>query len=84
MIFLFEGWLISITGAFVGLILGVLLCLSQQWFGWLKLNGGFIIDTYPIIVQFSDIILIFFTVVALGFLAACYPVRYLRKKVLTQ
>ncbi|MBR5469331.1 MAG: ABC transporter permease [Paludibacteraceae bacterium] len=84
MIFLFEGWLISITGAFVGLILGVLLCLSQQWFGWLKLNGGFIIDTYPIIVQFSDIILIFFTVVALGFLAACYPVQYLRKKVLTQ
>lgn len=83
-IFLFEGWLISITGAFVGLILGVLLCLSQQWFGWLKLNGGFIIDTYPVIVQFSDIILIFFTVVALGFLAAYYPVRYLRKKVLTQ
>lgn len=83
-IFLCEGWLISITGAVVGLILGVLLCLSQQYFGWLKMNGGYVVDVYPVIVKFSDILLIFLTVVALGFCAACYPVRYLRKKILTQ
>lgn len=80
MIFLFEGWLISITGASIGLVLGVLLCLSQQYFGWLKLGGTFIIESYPVIVQIGDLVLIFLTVVALGFLAAYYPVRYLRKK----
>ena len=68
----------------LGLILGVLLCLSQQYFGWLKMEGGYVVDVYPVIVKFGDILLIFSTVVALGFCAACYPVRYLPKKILTQ
>ena len=33
-IFLFEGWLISIIGALLGIILGVVLCLLQQHFGF--------------------------------------------------
>ncbi len=82
-IFLFEGWLISISGVVVGLVLGIAICLGQQHFGWLTMGSGFMVEAYPVILQFSDLVLIFFTVIGLGFLAACYPVRFLRKKVLT-
>lgn len=79
-IFLFEGWLISVGGAFLGVILGVLLCLGQYYFGWIKLNGaGFIIDAYPVEVAWLDIVVVLFTVILMGFLAALYPVKYLRK-----
>ncbi len=78
-IFLYEGWLISIMGAFVGVVIGVILCLLQQYFGILQLGGSnFIIDAYPVQLQFTDIILIFATVVAMGFIAVRYPVRFIK------
>ncbi|MBI4646641.1 MAG: ABC transporter permease [Bacteroidia bacterium] len=48
-IFLFEGWLISIAGAIIGLMLGFILAYCQQQFGLLKIHGtgSFIIDAYP-------------------------------------
>ena len=81
-IFLFEGWMISAFGGGVGIVLGILLCLCQQYFGWLKLGTGtnFAIDAYPVIVSFSDLLFILLTVLITGFLAVLYPVRYLAKK----
>ena len=81
-IFLFEGWMISVFGGGIGIILGVLLCLCQQYFGWLKLGTGtnFAVDAYPVIVLFSDLLFILLTVLITGFLAVLYPVRYLAKK----
>lgn len=82
-IFLFEGWMISGCGAFVGIILGLTLCLLQQEFGLIKLGqtaGSFVIDAYPVQVQASDILIVFGTVLAIGFFAAWYPVRHLGKK----
>jgi len=81
-IFLFEGWMISIGGGAVGIILGVLLCLGQHHFGWLKLGTGanFAIDAYPVIVSLGDLAFIFLTVSLTGFLAVFYPVRYLVKR----
>ena len=78
-IFLFEGWMISIIGGFAGIILGVLLCLGQQYFGWLKLGTGdnFAVDAYPVIVSFTDLLFVLFTVLITGFLSVLYPVRYL-------
>lgn len=77
-IFLFEGWLISIIGALLGIILGVVLCLLQQHFGFLKLGSGYVLNAYPVIVQFVDMMLVFITVLLMGFIAAYYPVRYIR------
>ena len=77
-IFLLEGWLISGFGAAVGIILGLLLCWLQIEFGFIKLGnseGAFIIDTYPVSVHATDILLIFATVLAAGFLAVWLPVR---------
>ena len=78
-IFLCEGWLISIIGAVIGITLGVLICLSQQYFGWLKLGSGYIVETYPVLIHVGDIFLTFFTVVVLGFVTAYYPSKYIKK-----
>ena len=76
-VFLLEGWFISSLGAMIGLIAGVLLCLGQQHFGWLKLGSGaeYVISAYPVQVQVLDIVLVAAIVLALGFAAALYPSR---------
>jgi len=79
-IFLFEGWLISGVGALIGIGLGSLLCLVQQYFGLLKLGSGFVVNSYPVVTNFVDIVLVFFTVIIMGFLAAYYPVKYIHVK----
>ena len=74
-IFLLEGWLISSLGTLSGLVLGVLICLGQQHYGWLKLGTGseYIISAYPVQVQLPDIALVAAIVLVLGFVAAWYP-----------
>ncbi|MBQ9236794.1 MAG: ABC transporter permease [Prevotella sp.] len=82
-IFIFEGWLISIIGAVIGVLLGLLLCLLQQQFGFVTLGqsaGAFIIDAYPVSVHYDDVLIVFLTVVVVGFLSVLYPVRYALKK----
>ncbi|MDC1107201.1 FtsX-like permease family protein [Prolixibacteraceae bacterium] len=78
-IFLYEGWLISVLGTLIGLILGVLLCYLQQEFGLVKLQGGgsFIVDAYPVQLVGSDILLISLTVIILGLFASWVPIRFL-------
>ena len=84
-IFLLEGWMISLFGAITGIILGLSLCFAQQNFGLLTLGGStrdFLVNAYPVSVHASDILLIFITVVTVGFLSVWYPVRYLSKRLL--
>lgn len=78
-IFLLEGWMISLVGALSGILLGTALCLLQEHFGFLKLGTGFVVDAYPVVTNFMDIVLVFVTVLLMGFLAAWYPVRYIKK-----
>ena len=80
-IFLLEGWMISAVGAVIGIIIGTILSLLQEKIGFIKLGPGFIVENYPVVIQFSDILLVFFTVLALGFFAAWYPVRYIRSNI---
>ena len=76
-IFLLEGWFISSLGTLSGLLLGVLLCLGQQHFGWLTLGDGaeYVISAYPVQVQATDILLVAVIVLLLGFAAAWYPAK---------
>lgn len=85
-IFLYEGWLISILGAFIGLGIGVLICWLQQTFGLIRLqgSGSFVIDSYPVKMVLSDFLMVFLTVLAIGYFAAWYPVRYITRKFLAQ
>jgi len=77
-IFLFEGWMISGVGALVGIGFGAILCLLQEHFGFLKLGTGYVVDAYPVVTNPMDMLLVFMTVLIMGFLAAYYPVRYIR------
>ena len=79
-VFLFEGWLISSLGTLSGLIIGVLVCLGQQHFGWLKLGTGseYVISAYPVQVQATDILLVAVIVLVLGFITAYYPARKIK------
>jgi lipoprotein-releasing system permease protein len=81
-IFLLEGWMISIIGAILGLVLGSLISWLQAEYGLIKLSGSgsFIIDAYPVVFQFLDVVKVFFTVVGIGFLAAWLPVRYIARR----
>ncbi len=84
-IFLFEGRLISAIGAALGICLGLLLCWLQQTYGFVKLgssSGSFVVNAYPVSVHPEDIILVFVTVLVVGFLAVWYPVRYFSKRLL--
>ena len=83
-IFLFEGRMISFFGAFVGVALGLFLCWLQQAFGLIRLgnSGSFVVDAYPVSVEAMDVLVIFVTVLLVGFLSVWYPVRYLSKRLL--
>ena len=85
-IFLYEGWLISVIGAIIGLILGLLICWLQIKYKLIKLvgSGTFIIDAYPVNVEVYDIIAVLFAVIIIGFVAAWYPIRFITKKYISQ
>ena len=84
-IFLFEGRMISVIGAVAGILLGLLLCWLQQEYGLVALgqsSGSFVVDAYPVSVHPEDIVIVFLTVVAVGFVSVWYPVRYFAKRLL--
>ena len=85
-VFLFEGRMIAVIGAVIGIGLGLLLCLLQQQYGFVRLGeseGSFIVDAYPVSVHYTDVAIIFVTVIAVGWLAVWYPVRALSKRLLS-
>lgn len=86
-IFLFEGRLITLLGAVIGVMSGLLLCWLQQEYGWLSLGGAnsagsFVVDAYPVSVHWGDVFGVFVTVLVIGFLSVWYPVRYLSRRLL--
>ena len=66
-IFVWEGWLVSLTGLAAGLIVGVALTLAQQHFGLVKMPGGFFLQAYPVVLQPADILWTALGVAAVGF-----------------
>ncbi len=84
-VFLFEGRMISAIGAVVGIVIGLLLCWLQQQFGLVALGsttGAFVVDAYPVSVHPMDIVIVFLTVLAVGFLAVWYPVRFFSRRLI--
>lgn len=81
-IFKLEGNLITGIGALFGLIVGSLLCLGQEYFGWITLGeGNYMIDAYPVKLIGHDILIILISVIAIGYLASHFPVKYLIRKI---
>jgi len=85
-IFLFEGWLIAMFGAIIGILIGLLLCWLQQQYGLIALGrseGSFVVNAYPVSVHPWDIVIVFITVMAVSFLAAWYPVHHFSRRLLS-
>ena len=75
-IFLWEGWLISLLGMVIGLVLGILLVWVQQRFGLVSMPGNFIVSAYPVVLKASDILWTVLGVSSVGFLMALLPSRH--------
>ena len=79
-IFVLEGWMISLIGLGAGLLIGVGFSLLQQCFGFIKMPGSFVVQAYPIILSWTDILLTVAGVAIIGYLIALLPVHIYRRK----
>ena len=82
-IFACEGALISGTGALVGIVLGVALCLLQEHFGLIGLGDGssvFVVDSYPVHLLWSDVVWSLVAVLCVGAIASIIPVRSITRR----
>ena len=78
-IFVLEGWMISLVGLFVGLVIGIGFALLQQYFGFIKMPGNFIVQAYPVILSAWDILITVAGVATIGYLIALLPVYIYRR-----
>lgn len=67
-IFALEGWLISLLGMISGLVVGILTVVIQSRFGIVKLPGNYLVDAYPVALQWTDVLLTAAAVTAIGFI----------------
>lgn len=81
-IFLNEGLLISVAGGLIGLLLGIVLVLLQQRFGFVKFGtgGNYVVDAYPVLLKLKDVLLIFATILVVGCTSAFLTVRHAMRK----
>lgn len=73
--FTLEGWLISLLGLAAGLVIGIGFSLAQQHFGFIKMPGSFLVNAYPVILQWQDVLATIAGVALIGYLIALLPVR---------
>ena len=74
-IFRMEGWMISMLGIVIGISLGLLICFLQARYCFVKLPGNFVVDAYPVKVQWGDVLVVFTIVAAIGAIMAQLPVK---------
>ena len=79
-IFILEGWMISLSGLAAGMISGIGFSLLQQHFGFIKMPGHFVVQAYPIILSWSDILITAAGVALIGYLIALIPTASLRRR----
>lgn len=86
-IFVLQGWLITLVGAITGVVIGLILCLCQQQFGWLRLSGDpatMIISAYPVEVQGMDVVITLALVAAVGLLTSMVTAVIMRRRLTTK
>ena len=78
-IFILEGWMISIAGLAGGLLIGITFALLQQHFGFIKMPGHFVIQAYPVILSWTDVLLTSVGVATIGYIIAALPTLSMNK-----
>ncbi len=82
-IFVAEGWLITLVGAIAGIVLGLVLCLCQQHFGWLKLSADpsqVLVAAYPVTVVWTDVLVVLAFVVVIALLTGVVTSWTMRRR----
>lgn len=77
-IFLHEGTIISVVGGIIGLIIGIIAVLLQQYVGFIRLgdgSGSYIVEYYPVALQLQDVLIVLATITIIGGIAAFTTVR---------
>ena len=77
-IFLNEGTIISVVGGLLGLVLGIIAVLLQQYLGIIRLGdgtGSYIVEYYPVALQLKDVLIVLATITVIGGIAAFTTVR---------
>ena len=78
-IFLYQGFLICILGGFLGLVLGIILTLLQQKFGFIMINSNM---AYPVKFSFLNVLAVIGTITTLGFIASLIASSRVNKSLL--
>ena len=74
-IFRLEGWLITLVGLVIGAAVGIAVVLLQEHFGIVKMPGGFLVNAYPVILQWTDVALVCISIALIGWLVTLVPSR---------
>jgi len=82
-IFFYEGVMIASIGSFVGIILGLLFCLFQERFGFVRTGEGAnaIMDVYPVDIRWADFIVVFLTVMCVAIIVSYISSRLSVKEI---
>ena len=78
-IFILEGWMISLSGLAAGLVGGIGFAVAQQKFGFIKMPGQFIVQAYPVIISWTDVLIVAAGVAVIGYMIALLPASRLKK-----
>ncbi|MCB0514220.1 MAG: ABC transporter permease, partial [Bacteroidetes bacterium] len=75
-LFLLEGMLLSLLGASIGIIIGIILLLIQKYIGIIPMPGNtFVVEFYPVDIHILDIITVFILVAIISFIATWFPAK---------
>ena len=70
-----SGWMICLIGLMIGILLSLGFYVLQKQFGIVPIPEGFVVNSYPIQLRWTDIITVGITVFIIGSLAAWMPAR---------
>jgi lipoprotein-releasing system permease protein len=74
-IFVGEGMLLTISGCVIGTLIGAGFALGQQHFGWIKIPGNMVMESYPVDMSLTDVAIINIIMIAIGFVISQLTVR---------
>lgn len=74
-IFIGQGMLLTLAGCAIGLIIGVGFSLGQQHFGWIKIPGNMVFESYPVELSALDTLLVVAIIIAAGWIISQITVR---------
>ena len=74
-IFVGEGFLLTLIGCIIGLVIGVGFSLGQQHYGWIKIPGNMVFESYPIELTVTDVVTVAAIILFTGWIISLLTVR---------